>query len=291
MYATRISRERPTSFLFLIDQSQSMNDPFGGAVNVRKSEALADALNRLLWGLVQAATKADVRHYFDIAVIGYGNSTFPGRIGPVLHGSTVSDPFVPIQEIADNPKTTVTRIKKHPDGAGGLVEVPIKLPIWVEPVNDNGTPMAAAFEYILPLVEDAAQMYSESFPPTVIHITDGESTDRDPTAAAARIPQISTKDGNALVFNIHVSSSQGQAFLLDSDVSLTNDLSRMLFHMSSILPPVSRELGRHEGFPVTDRTRGFAFNADATQLIQFLQIGTATGMAERLLLPGGQQLR
>ena len=48
----------------------------------------------------------------------------------------------------------------------------------------------------------------------------------------------------------------------------------MLFDMSSEVPPkVQQELGE-EGYLVAPGTRGFAFNADAGAMVQFLDIGT-----------------
>ena len=46
-YSAEISRSNPTCFLFLVDQSSSMLEPFGGQAGKNKSEGVADALNRL----------------------------------------------------------------------------------------------------------------------------------------------------------------------------------------------------------------------------------------------------
>ena len=47
-YTAEVSRSNPSCFLFLIDQSGSMEDPFGGEAGRTKAEGLADAINRLL---------------------------------------------------------------------------------------------------------------------------------------------------------------------------------------------------------------------------------------------------
>ena len=44
--------------------------------------------------------------------------------------------------------------------------------------------------------------------------------------------------------------------------------------MSSILPEGIRDGAQREGFPVSEASRGFAFNADLVELIRFLDIGT-----------------
>jgi len=75
-YAADISRANPSCFLFVIDQSGSMGDPFAGAGAGRsKAQELADVINRLLQTLVtRCAHGEDVRDYFEIGVIGYGNA-------------------------------------------------------------------------------------------------------------------------------------------------------------------------------------------------------------------------
>ena len=78
-YTAEISRAKPTAFCFLIDQSGSMDDPYGMDSGKRKCDAVADAVNRLIATLVLRCAKGeDVRDYFQIAVIGYGGAVRTG---------------------------------------------------------------------------------------------------------------------------------------------------------------------------------------------------------------------
>ena len=64
-YSAEISRVNPSCFLFLIDQSGSMSDPFGGQAGRKKAEGVADAINRLLQNLVIKCAKSEgVRDYY-----------------------------------------------------------------------------------------------------------------------------------------------------------------------------------------------------------------------------------
>ncbi len=54
-----------------------------------------------------------------------------------------------------------------------------------------------------------ADAHSSSYPPTIIHVTDGASTDGDPSAVAAALRQMSTSDGECLLFNLHISTTGG----------------------------------------------------------------------------------
>jgi hypothetical protein len=57
--------------------------------------------------------------------------------------------------------------------------------------------------------------------------------------------------------------------------------ARVLFRMSSVLPPRLQEAARAEGFRVTGQSRGFVFNADLVSVIRFLDIGTRATQAVR----------
>ncbi|MBV9280881.1 MAG: VWA domain-containing protein, partial [Chloroflexi bacterium] len=140
-YSAEISRGNPSCFLFLIDQSGSMDDPFGaGEGTKKKADGVADAINRLLQNLVIKCAKSEgVRDYYSVGVIGYGSS-----VGPAFAGALSGRELVPISEIADNPARVEERTRKVDDGAGGLVEQTVKFPIWFDAVAKGGTPMCGA---------------------------------------------------------------------------------------------------------------------------------------------------
>jgi hypothetical protein len=78
-----------------------------------------------------------------------------------------------------------------------------------------------------------------------------------------------------LLFNIHISPSRASPIAFpSSEEELKDKFARLLFRMSSVLPPALQEGARAEGFTVTPETRGFVFNADMVSVIRFLDIGT-----------------
>jgi hypothetical protein len=269
-YQADISRSNPGCFLFLIDQSGSMADPFAGGAGHSKADELATIINRLLASLVIRCSKDEgVRDYFDVGVIGYGS-----KVAPTLAGAN-GTPFVRISRLADEPLRVEDRVQKIPDGAGGLVEQTVKFPIWIDPRADGGTPMTQALEHGRTALNDWVDQHPGSFPPVVFNITDGEATDGDPSGAAAQVRSLATDDGSALLFNVHLSERRAPTVEFPaSDESLPDSFARRLFGMSSLLPPHLQNAARQEGYTVDDGTRGFVFNADATAVIQFLDIGT-----------------
>jgi hypothetical protein len=271
-YSAEISRNNPTTFLFVIDQSGSMEDQISGGER-KKSDVVADTVNRFLSELsIKCAKDEGVRDYFEIGVIGYG-----AAVGPAFGGSLSGRELVPISEVASSPARVDDRSKKVDDGAGGLTEQSVKFPVWFDPTASGGTPMVQALTQTQTILTNWLNAHPGSFPPIVIHFTDGESTDGDPTMVAESIKTLMTADGNVLLFNCHISSDGSAPILFpDSDAGLPNDYARLLFNMSSYLPPAMREAAQQEGKPASDGARGFAFNADTVTIVQFLDIGTRT---------------
>lgn len=269
-YQAEISRSNPSMFLFLIDQSGSMEDKFGGGGG-RKDQAVADAINRLLQNLaIKCAKSEGVRDYYHVGVLGYG-----ANVGPAFGGSLAGKDLVPISTIADSPVEIEERTKKVEDGAGGLVEQKIRFPIWFKPVANGGTPMVQVLTKAQKIVEQWVTQHPNGFPPIVINITDGETTDGDPLKASEQVRALKTSDGNVLLFNVHVSSIEGSKFEFpNTESELPDQFAKLLFKMSSDLPDHIRTAAEQEGYRVTAQSRGFVFNADIVSVIRFLDIGT-----------------
>ncbi len=143
-YKAEISRDNPSCFLFLVDQSKSMEDEVSiGGDTQSLATGVADSINRWLQELsIKCAKSEGIRDYYNVGVIGYGNK----NVGPSFVGPIAGRDLIPISEIADNPARLDERAKKVPDGAGGLVEQLIRIPVWFDPVANGGTPMCHAAE-------------------------------------------------------------------------------------------------------------------------------------------------
>ncbi len=271
-YTAEISRRNPSCFVFVIDQSGSMSDTFGADTARRKSDGVADAINRLLQNLViKCARDQGVQDYFHVGVIGYGHT-----VGPAFGGSLAGRDLVPISEVGNLPARVEERAKKVDDGAGGLVDQIVKFPIWFDAVANGGTPMCRALGQVAGMLKVWLVAHPDCFPPVVVHITDGESTDGDPTDAMRAITELSSSDGAALLFNFHISgNSQVMPISFpDTSASLPDQYSKTLFEGASPLTPFMRSVAKEHGFALGDGARGFVLNADLTLIIQALDIGT-----------------
>jgi len=280
-YSAEISRAQPTAFLFVLDQSASMQDAFGGAEQKgdaapSKARVLADTVNDLLQNLVLRCAKEEgVRDYFHVGVIGYGE-----RVQRLVQPSDEFETgtgLVPISHLADRPRRMEQRVKEVADGDGGTTEQRVKTPIWFDPQAKNGTPMCQALDLAAQTVRGWIDEHPGSFPPVVVNVTDGEATDGEPLRYAQQLREFATDDGETLLFNVHLSESEATPVTLPSsrdELPPEADYAETLFQMSSRLPFSMRSAAEQEGFTVDLDTRGFVFNADPAALVSFLEIGT-----------------
>jgi len=273
VYSAEISRSQPTSYLFLVDQSGSMADLMTSSPR-SKAQFVADVLNKTLRDLVVRCTRDEgVRDYFSVGVIGYGGD---GGATNGLTGALSNSWLNPISQVANGTLRVEERQKMIDDGAGGLAPQSVKFPVWFDAVAGGGTPMCGALAKASEVLADWCNANSNSFPPTVIHITDGESTDGDPENVASMLQQISTNDGSVLLYNLHVSSAGGEPVRFPvSDSALPNEHAKLLFRMSSLFPEhVRKYAADSHGITLLAESRAMVFNAEAEELVKFLDIGS-----------------
>jgi len=290
-YTAEISRTNPSCFLFLIDQSGSMQDLLDptntqqldkpmladGKVYTHtpqgrtKAQAVADGINRLLQNLaIRCARSEGIRDYYHVGVLGYGS-----QVGSAFLGDLAGRELVPISDIANFPARIEERTKKSDDGAGGLIEQTIKFPVWFDPITNGATPMCQALTRAQSIISNWLLQHPGCFPATVLNITDGEATDGDPTNAANALKNLTSDDGSVLLFNAHVSSQQSTPIgFPHNEVGLPDQFAQMLFRISSILPEYMRSIAQQEGFPALEGTRGYVYNSNVVTMLQFLDIGT-----------------
>ena len=265
-YQAQINRENPTLFCFLLDRSGSMGDPIGGQKeNISKAQGLADAVNGILVDIVMRCSEGNnIREYFDVIVFGYGAEQ--GSVDSALGGALAGKEIVPISHIGLYPQKFQER---------NINGQTYSYPVWVEAQAGADTPMCAALKRCHGISQNWIRGHRNAFPPMVIHITDGEATDGDPARWARKLVDLYTDDGRVLLFNCHLSSTSSPPIVFpDRAESIPNSYGRQLFSMSSILTPYMQQAALSVGYPVTAQSRGFIFQADLSNVIHFLDIGT-----------------
>jgi hypothetical protein len=274
-YAVPITRENPGCVLFLIDQSGAMADPYGGQAGQSKALALAEAINRFLMELVLRCVMDGVRDYFEVGVIGYRESRTGGqKVGPAFLGELAGRPLVPLSDLANHPVRVEERTWRDYDADGKLLIRSRQFPVWFDPVAEGGTPMGEAFRQAHQILAEWVRRRPESFPPMVIHFTSGEATDGDPRPEAARLKSLGTDDGAVLLFTCHLASPAGGPVVFPGhDRDLPDETARLLFGMSSELPPAMQQEAQSQGLAGEASAKGFAWNGDLLDLIRFFGLG------------------
>ena len=159
-------------------------------------------------------------------------------------------------------------------------------PIWYQPPTPDkmlGTPMVSGFRHCQRIATEWCAAHMASFPPILIHLTDGESTEDGCVEAAEQLRSVGTSDGNLLVFNCHLSHQTADpVFFPNNENGLPDDFSKALFRMSSELPDRLRSTAEIKGISSSPGTRGMAFNADAGRMLLLINVGTAVADAKNL---------
>lgn len=265
----------PGCLIFLLDQSGSMSESFGqgqAGGGRRKCDMVATVLNGFLHELIVTNTIAhqdgtsEVRPRADVAVLGYEGST----VVPILEGSLAGKDFVTLPELQMNPKDIEIRKKQDVDDMGNIVEIPMQFPVWVKAKAGGGTPMLAALRRAKELAGQWVRNHPSNYPPVVINVSDGMG-DGDPTALARELSQVSTSDGQTLLFNVHITDLKASPVTYPaSETELPNDkYAQQLFSITSLIPESSRiSLSSLQNKPIQPGARGLIFNGDAVSIRQ-----------------------
>ncbi len=285
-YTAQITRNTPTAFIFLVDHSVSMQKMtmlYGEQMTM--AEAAARIVNNQINELVMRCVKmGDTRHYYDIAVVGYGEEAYSGWQGE-LEGRN----FVSPEELKNNPYTKIVTRKETRTRKGVQVKE-VEQVQWVSARHDGSwTHYHEAFDYARNLLEEWMKEHHEKdcYPPTVIHITDGEfnhATKEEVQQKANELKSMFTNDGNVILFNIHFTadkSASPMACPIEKSELGGNGYAEALFEMSSLLPKrYNQDIARCLNDNRTGRHVAMGMNADATTLIKLMDIGTPTNISQ-----------
>lgn len=285
-YTAQISRNTPTAFIFLVDHSvsmQRMTKLFGEEMTM--AEAAARIVNRQIYELVLRCIKSnEVRHYYDIAVIGYGEEAYSG-----WNGDIEGRDFVSPEELQDNPyRKIITREEKRT--RKGMVVKEVEKVQWVEAQhNGSWTHLHKAFGKAQQLLSQWMEEHHDKdcYPPTIINITDGEfngATKESVLQQANELKSMFTNDGNVILFNIHFTagkSAEEVACPIEISELRGNSYAETLFNMSSLLPErYNADISRCLNDNRAGRHRAMGINADATTLLKLMDIGTPTNISQ-----------
>jgi len=226
----------------------------------------------------------DTRHYYDIAVVGYGEKAYSG-----WEGELAGRGFVSPEELKNHPYTKITT-RKETRTRNGVKINEVEQVQWVSAHHDRPwTHYHDAFDYAKRLLEEWMKEHHEKdcYPPTVIHVTDGEfkhATRELVTQKANELKAMFTNDGNVILFNIHFTAQNGCKSVvcpINKNELSGNAYAEALFDMSSLLPErYNQDIARCLNDTRAGRHVAMGINADATTLIKLMDIGTPTNISQ-----------
>lgn len=284
-YTAQVTRKTPTAFVFLIDQSGSMKDvvTVEGRTDT-KAAFLVEFINRMLNDVLDKCNKfGEYRNYVEICIIGYGgDSENTAKIA--WEGKLEGKSFVNVEELLHGFQSKEEIMVKQARPDGSFKENAKSIYSWLTPKASSLTPMYDGFRLAYDLLVEWANQYQnlDIYPPTIFNITDGQATGTtvdDLMDITSKIKNISTMDGNVLIYNIQLSTVATSSAIFPCDVDeLPNDKwARLLFDMSSDLPDVyNNAIINLTKKDIRGAFTGLAYNCDMSKLISLLNIGTST---------------
>ena len=272
------SSATPGLLIILLDQSGSMLHDYEGTT---RTQFASTAVNKVIDNIIQKNFDGDApKNRCFISVIGYNHN-----VKELCSGW--------LKDLDASPLRYETLKKKQPDGAGGIIEIEVTQPVWVEPIQDDGaTNMLGAFKLAQDLVTQWITDNPDRPAPVIINISDGVPyyNGKDPricmqetTILVNEIMNLSNKDGNVLVFNAQIDTSNGTVKYPSDRNSVSQEEAKFLFDITSVVPDSYKSAAEKNQLPIKDGSRGCVFGADGVDLIQLIDFGSSKGQGDREL--------
>jgi len=188
------SSATPGYLIFLIDQSGSMGATY--SENKNKANFTATVINRTINELININMDGEkVKDRVFISLIVYGEKCAEIR----------SDY---LSTFAEKPLRIENGKQKISNGEGGLIEIDVQTPIFIEPIVGGGTPMGNALVQAKKLIAAWLSDKPENPAPVIINVSDGMPNNKIQCINEAdAIMNLSCKDGHPLIFNAHIGNS------------------------------------------------------------------------------------
>ena len=269
------SSATPGLLIIMVDQSGSMMKPYYG--DDSRTQYAAKAVNRVINTLIQKNFdgKAPKNRCF-IMVIGYD-----------VEVKKIASGF--LQTLEQSPLRFDEVMVKVPDGAGGLVEIKKKVPVWIEPIDkDRWTNMTGAFQMAKDTIEAWLQDKPNNPAPVIINISDGRPYyDKKEISVCVnetieivnQIKAIDTNDGKVQIFNAMLGDGEQVIFPV-SNTDIVSDEAKFLYEISTEIPEAYKVAAEKNELKFEMGARGAIYNADAEHLVKLIDFGSSKGKTD-----------
>tara|TARA_B100000003_G_C10913382_1_gene364163 strand:- start:942 stop:1778 length:837 start_codon:yes stop_codon:yes gene_type:complete len=269
-YTQNLQTKNPGCIIFMVDQSGSM-----AAADPKTQHSLAFTAKRATDLTISEIVAACIKQGVVMPRVwigAYGYSTqYPNNVKWIIKGKQYDTAdHAGLISIVDLEETD----NEYYDDNNELF-----INDYAEEAANGGTPMGSAFDEVLSLVENFAQNHSSAHPPIVINISDGEPTDMslaDMEAKAQALRGITTTDGDALLWNIHVSAADPNPIVCpDAGTKMPDAYADAMLASASAMPDAHKTNAAARGIQVGETAKCCVYNADANTLVQMLSFASS----------------
>lgn len=273
------SSATPGLLVILIDQSGSMLYPMEAPNNNETRTTFATkAVNRVIDTIIQKNFdgKAPKNRCF-ISVIGYNH-----KVKNLAAGY--------LKDLDENPRRVDKVKQKISDGAGGILEIDKSMPIWVDPITEDGaTNMKGAFEMAKEIIEKWIADKPKNPAPVIINISDGvpyfNGLDLDickeqTIGVVNQIKAINTEDGKVQIFNAMIGNGTKSVFPSSLN-EISTDEGKFLYEISTEIPESYKGAAEKNGFSYATGARGLICQCDGVELVGLIDFGSSKGQGDR----------
>ena len=273
-----MSRYNPTIWIIVIEQSIRMNSLLK-SVSKSKAVVATQLVNQLINTVIMRNYNGEApKNCCFISVIGYNHD-----VKELCSGW--------LKDLDENPLRYETAKEKQYNGNGGIIEVEVKQPVWVEPITQDGaTNMLGAFKLAKDLCEKWMKDNADGPAPVIINISDGvpyyDSKDprecmKETVELVDSIKSLSNNDGNVLIFNAEIGEDSNKVVFPTERGAIQQVEAQFLFDITSEIPDSYKDAARKKELDVKEGSRACIFNAGAVDLIQLIDFGSSKGQGDK----------
>ncbi|MBE9488478.1 MAG: VWA domain-containing protein [Bacteroidetes bacterium] len=288
-YTAPITRNTPGLFGFVLDMSGSMSEPisFEGS-QMRKCDALNVIVNRTIYELICRCRKfSGYYDYFQFFAIGYSDNQTVDLFEDTIGNGSVGSNIYSVNDLVSSMVEKKTFRRQFKDENDKIISSTYSVPQYLCPGAMGNTPMYQALRETHNITKKWLSIHGEglSFPPMIIHITDGDVTDapvEEVLDVAEKIKGLSSGNGNVLILNIHI----GDDVINEEVITFPRNENELrcvknatdLFKMSSVFPETMLELVKKikKADSINDvrNSRMMTFNSSMITILEAINIGT-----------------
>lgn len=236
---------------------RSVQDPYAGDMT-NPCNRLQEAANELL---KQLSTRDLADLPIDTAIVSYGlGSDGQTEVRTTFDGPLAGRAIVRNAELPDGAIRVEEAETQVSNGAGGLVTMKKKTPIYFDVEPAAAAAPQAAFEAAATIVRDWCDRHPAGAAPIVLHLTRGVQDPANVDAAAALIGGLGTAAGPVILHTLVATEAPHKSLAYpDSDAELEGEDLRTLWQSSSHLPDWEKLQAAKRPY-IGAASRGFVVN-------------------------------